>query len=409
MWKPKRGGTTKMPEKKKARRWSWTSGAVLQNPVLVQASGITAIIVAATSLQGAIWISLLTALHLIICEVLASAALKRVPGWLRVAIYFAIGLLITCPATYVLDHYYDFFSSGGLLAPLRIFLPLLSVSALIAMRCERYAILHTPSDALRDALSNSLGYFAAAALTGAVRELLGYGSIWGVQITDNLHIRGAWMPFGGFLILGAIAALLKVLLRALSARGIYAGADKALELAPEDRLERLEKTRQLLISDVKAALEKQEAKQAKAEKDDKEEKDIKDDDKQEIDDGNTAADTDAPEPEEAAEQDEAPPEPEEEAQPVAPRMPVEAILREYGLLDQPAGLLEDPDDLLETLDDLPETPAALDPDDAAALSRGDYEQLFDPLPSRPLTEEEKEKLARELEELLNEFGGGDRA
>jgi hypothetical protein len=61
------------------------------------------------------------------------------------------------------------------------------------------------------------------------------------------------MPFGGFLLLGAMAGVLKVILRGLSSRGIYAGAEKALEMAPEDRLERLEKTRRLLIADVNAA------------------------------------------------------------------------------------------------------------------------------------------------------------
>jgi len=328
-----------MPKSLKKTR-GWLAGAVLQNPVLVQATGLTAVIVAASTLQGALWISALAGLHLIICELLASV-MKRVPLWLRVAIYFAIGLAIACPAAFLMGNLMDYFTRldedllaaariAAQLAPLRVFLPLMAVNALTATRCERYAVLHSPGDALRDALSNSLGYAVAALIAGCARELLGYGTLFGVQLSKNLHLRGMWMPFGGFLLLGAMAALLKVILRALSVRGIYTGAEKALELAPEDRLERLEKTRKLLISEVQEALRRE----------------------------------DPPAEEIAAE--EIAGEPEEETG--APRIPVEAILREYGL------------------------------EDGGASAQAGVQ---------PLTEEERLRLVLELEELLDDFKGGD--
>jgi len=322
-------------KKENSRRW--LSGAALQNPVLVQAAGLTAIIVAATTLLGAVWVSVITAVHLVICELLASV-MKRVPSWLRVAMYSAIGLAISCPAAYLLDSFYTSFTRAGALAPLRVFLPLMAVNALTATRCERYAILHTPRDALRDALANSVGYAAAALIAGGARELLGYGSLWGVQLSQTLRIRGALMPFGGFLLLGAMAALLKVTLRALSVRGVYKGAEKALELAPENRVERLEKTRQLLISEVKEALKEEEPEPEEE-----------------------SAEEDIEEVEEEAEEEL----PEEEAP--KPRMPVEAILREYGLEDG-GGALADP-------------------------------------AVQPLTDEEKLRLVLELEALLDDFAG----
>jgi len=332
-----------MPKKQKPLRW--LAGAALQNPVLVQAAGLTPVIVATTSLQGGLWVAAIVALHLIICELLATG-MKRVPSWLRVAVYFAIGLAIACPMTIFVDFLTDKLYVAGMeylagpsaLSPLRLFLPLVSVNALTAMRCERYAILHTPRDALRDALTNALGYAVVAALVGAAREMLGYGTLMGVTLSENLHIRGAWMPFGGFLLLGAMAALLKVTLRGLSARGIYAGADKALELAPEDRLERLEKTRNLMIAEVRQALKEKEAPP-------REEENI---------------------PEEDILEAFAPASPAQEAEtPRQPRIPVDDILREYG------------------------------------LDSGD-----DGFPHR-MTEEEKMRLVLELEELLDEFKGGD--
>jgi Na+-translocating ferredoxin:NAD+ oxidoreductase RnfE subunit len=317
-----------MPKKQKPRHW--LAGAALQNPILVQAAGLTPVIVAATSLQGALWVSGIIAVHLILCELLASR-MKGAPSWLRAALYFAIGLAIACPTAYLLDGL-----TATYTAMLHVFMPLMAVNALTAMRCERYAVLHTPRDALRDALSNALGFAVVAVIAGAVRELLGYGTLWDKSVLQNLHIRGAWMPFGGFLLLGAMAALLKVTLRALSARGIYAGADKALELAPENRLERLEKTRKLLISEVREALkEKEEPRQ-----------------------------TPPPVEEDLLEAFVLPAQ-EPEAPPRQPRIPVDDILREYG------------------------------------LGHGD-----DGLP-HVMTEDEKMRLVLELEELLDDFKGGD--
>ena len=332
----------KNPEKKKKQSRRWLADAALQNPVLVQATGLTAIIVAATTLQGALLVSVITGLHLIICELLASA-MKRVPSWLRAAVYFAVGLAIACPAAYLTDGLLDYLTSAGAqtnlsaaLSSLRIFLPLMAVNALTALRCERYAILHTARDSLHDALANALGFAGAALLVGAVREVLGYGSLWGVQLSQTLRLRAAWMPFGGFLILGAMAAVLKTVLRALSARGIYRGAEKALELAPENRLERLEKTRRLLISDVREALENEQKKeQPNAEIEDNEE-------------------PEEPEIEFAAEPAD------EEAR---PRIPVEDILQEYGL-------------------------------EGGASAQ--------PAPP-PLSEEDKQRLMQELEELFDDL------
>ena len=339
-----------MPEAKTNKSRRWVADAALKNPVLVQAAGLTAVIVAATTLQGALLISIVAAVHLILCELLASM-MKRVPSWLRVAIYFAIGLAIACPAAYLMDYLMNYLSTfevqstlTGALATLRIFLPLMAVNALTATRCERYAVLHTPGDALRDALSNALGYAAAALLAGGTRELLGYGSLWGVQLSQTMRIRGAWMPFGGFLLLGAMAALLKAALRALSVRGVYRGAEKALELAPEDRLERLEKTRQLLISEVKDAIE--EEKPPAPEEEESTEDDAEEDPAEEPSDDETEEET----PEETRK----------------PHMPVDAILWEYGLGE----------------------------DGGEALSE---------TAAQPLTEEEKLRLVLELEELLNDF------
>jgi len=215
---------------------SWLERAVGRNPLLVQAVGLSVVIIGATSLLSALWVSLIVAVHLILCEVIAAAALKKVPEWLRVAIYFALGIAIAAPATYFLDQ-----AGSVSLATLRVFTPLLAANTIAVTRCERYAVRVSVLKALRDGIANALGFAAVAAAIGAAREILGAGTLWGRSVSA-VHIRGFLMPYGGFLLLGAAAAALKFFLRVLGRQGV----EEAMELAPEDRLERLEKKQQLM-------------------------------------------------------------------------------------------------------------------------------------------------------------------
>jgi electron transport complex protein RnfE len=222
------------------KRGSLLRGALTQNPVLVYAAGLTPVIIGTTYLRPAVWVTAVCVLHLFFCEALASSVLKRLPVWLRVAAYYALGLAIACPAAYLLT------KSTWLptlddpaLATVRFVMPLMATSGLAVVRCERYAVHNSVGDALHDAAESGLGFALVALVTGAVRELMGHGSLWGYEVSGQLRIRGFFMPFGGLLLLGAMAAALKLLLRHLSARGIARGADEKMEMEPEDRMERL--------------------------------------------------------------------------------------------------------------------------------------------------------------------------
>ena len=224
-----------MLEQAKPKR-DWLERIVGNNPLLVQAVGLTVAIIGATSLQAALWTSAVVAVHLVLCELIAAAMLKQAPEWLRVAIYFALGIAIAAPATYWLDH-----AGSAALATLRIITPLFAANTITVARCERFAVRKTVPKALRDAIANALGFAAVAVTAGALREILGAGTIWRRPVSA-VHIRGFLMPYGGFLVLGVMAAGLKLLLPRLGRQGM----EEAMELAPEDRLRRLEKKQRLL-------------------------------------------------------------------------------------------------------------------------------------------------------------------
>jgi hypothetical protein len=129
---------------------------------------------------------------------------------------------------------------------LRFILPLVATNSIAAVRCERFAVYNDVGAAARDAFVNAVGFTGVMVIMGLLREAFGYGSVFGVELTETLRIRGFWMPFGGFLLLGFLAAALKTILQWMSQRGITKGADEAMEFTPEDRQERLEKIHRLL-------------------------------------------------------------------------------------------------------------------------------------------------------------------
>lgn len=179
-------------------------GILRENPVLMQCIGLFPAIALATSLKAAAIVAVASAVLLIVMEFLTALLLKKLPFWLRIGMYALLsfgllaGGLVACERW--LPH---------LLGSLSGYLPLLAVNALIVFHCETCAAHASVRVSLLDALGASLGYAIVLVLLGFVRELLGSGAILGHTISSLPEIPGMLMPFGGFLLLGFMAAAVK--------------------------------------------------------------------------------------------------------------------------------------------------------------------------------------------------------
>jgi Na+-translocating ferredoxin:NAD+ oxidoreductase subunit E len=195
-----------MPKKQKQPPLSdiFLRGSLIHNPVLVQVIGICPVVAAAVSFRAAALLAVIYSLILIVTQVIASAFLKRIVRWVRVAVYLIIGLIIVSPFIYYLEKY-----DIGIRITLGIYLPLLAANSLAALRCEKVAVRNTVKYSFFDAIAASAGYSAVLLLVGFIRELLGSGSIFENPIGFLPRASGMLMPFGGFIVLGFMAALLR--------------------------------------------------------------------------------------------------------------------------------------------------------------------------------------------------------
>ena len=179
-------------------------GIITNNPLIFQIIGVCPVVAIASSVASAAAVALITAVELLVIECLACLVFKKVTAYIRVLLYAVLGFAINLP----------FFMLIGKLSPeisenLGIFLPLLAVSSVIAVKCETFAVKNTLKDTFVDAVATSLGYALIVMLVGTAREIFGSGTFLGKSVGLPYTAEAFLMPFGGFLVLGFIAALVK--------------------------------------------------------------------------------------------------------------------------------------------------------------------------------------------------------
>lgn len=183
------------------------SSTFIHNPVLIQAAGLCAIVAVATTLKTAVLLAAAFFPVLIITQVFSCLALKRVPRWIRVAIYLLIGTAIIAGIIYAIDTFMPEISLGA-----GIYLALTAANSIIALHCEKLAVKTDLRHAFFDSVATALGYAAVIIPVGALREMIGSSTIWGANIKVPMTYPAILMPFGGFLVLAFFAAALKALI-----------------------------------------------------------------------------------------------------------------------------------------------------------------------------------------------------
>ncbi len=180
------------------------NSALVKNPLLFEAIGLCPVVAIAHSLKLAVFLAVVTAVELIVCEVLTSKFLKNVRRYWRVALYVVFGVAIIFPIMYMTNRLFPNVSAN-----FGVYLPLMAVNSLIALHCERVAVKNDVKTSLIDAVSSSLSYGVVAIIVGFLRELLASGTIWGHSLNIPFSLPAFLMPFSGMLLMGFLAAGLK--------------------------------------------------------------------------------------------------------------------------------------------------------------------------------------------------------
>ncbi|QYK03500.1 electron transport complex subunit E [Shewanella zhangzhouensis] len=198
------------------------------NPGLVQLLGLCPLLAVTATLTNALGLGLATVAVLIGSNVLVSLVREFVPKEIRIPVFVMIIAALVTVVQLVINAY-----AYGLYLSLGIFLPLIVTNCVIIGRAEAFASRNSVGAAAFDGLMMGVGFTAVLAVLGAVREILGQGTLfdgadqllgdWAASLrielwqVDNSFLL-AMLPPGAFIAMGLLIAAKNVIDKRLEAK-----------------------------------------------------------------------------------------------------------------------------------------------------------------------------------------------
>lgn len=178
-------------------------GIIKRNPTFVLILGMCPTLGTTSSALTGMSMGLAT-LFVLMCSNIAVAAIKNiVPDKVRIPVYIVVIASFVTILQMLMQAYVP-----ALYASLGIFIPLIVVNCILLGRAEAFASKNTVFASLCDGLGVGVGFTLALTILGAVRELLGTGAVFGMQVynADFGALLFVLAP-GAFIVLGLLIAL----------------------------------------------------------------------------------------------------------------------------------------------------------------------------------------------------------
>ncbi len=198
------------------------------NPALVQLLGLCPLLAVSATVTNALGLGIATTLVLISSNLVVSLVRNWIPQEVRIPIFvMIIASLVTCVQLLMNAYAYGLYLSLG------IFIPLIVTNCIIIGRAEAFASKNNPILAVLDGLWMGLGMTAALVLLGAIREIIGNGTLfdgadlllgqWATVLRIELfqteyNFLLAILPPGAFLGVGFLIALKNIIDKKLDER-----------------------------------------------------------------------------------------------------------------------------------------------------------------------------------------------
>ncbi|MDD7183026.1 electron transport complex subunit RsxE [Peptostreptococcus porci] len=179
------------------------NGIIDENPTFVQVIGMCPTLAVTSSAINGIGMGISTAVVLACSNVAISLLRKLVPDKIRIPCFVVVIATFVTIVQMMLKAYVPALDKA-----LGLFIPLIVVNCLILARAESFACKNGPVASFVDGLGMGLGFTVGLGVLGAVREILGAGSIFGmVFLPSSMNTLLFILPPGAFLTLGFLMAI----------------------------------------------------------------------------------------------------------------------------------------------------------------------------------------------------------
>ncbi len=176
------------------------------NPIAFQVLGICSALAVTVKMDTAIVMTLAVIFVLAMSNTIISAMRNYIPGRVRIIVMLSVIASLVILTDQVLRAYaYDMSKQ------LSVFVGLIITNCIVLGRAEAFALQNTPGKAFWDGVGNALGYGIILIAVSFFREILGSGTLMGLQIIPDAFYSAGYenmglmvLSPGAFIILGLI-------------------------------------------------------------------------------------------------------------------------------------------------------------------------------------------------------------
>ena len=165
------------------------------NPIALQVLGICSALAVTSSLRVTIVMCIAVVFVTALSNFSVSLVRKQVPASIRIIIQMTIIASLVIVVDQILKAY-----AYGISKQLSVFVGLIITNCIVMGRAEGFAMQNPPWLSFLDGVGNGLGYSVLLIVVATVRELLGAGSLFGVQILPLIR-DGGWYQANGLMLL----------------------------------------------------------------------------------------------------------------------------------------------------------------------------------------------------------------
>lgn len=183
------------------------NGITTENPIFVLLLGMCPTLATTSSAANGLAMGLATTFVLICANTVVSLIKHLIPDMVRIPCYIVVIAGFVTIVQMLMQAYLP-----ALYANLGLFIPLIVVNCIVLGRAEAVAAKNGVAHSALDGVGIGLGFTLALTLLGLVRELLGTGRIFGLEIFPEGYAALLFvLAPGAFIVLGYLIAVSNVL------------------------------------------------------------------------------------------------------------------------------------------------------------------------------------------------------
>ena len=180
------------------------------NPILKMVLGLCPVLAISNSVVNAFAMSMASAFVLTGSNTVVSLVRNYVPKRVRIPSFIVIiAAFVTVVDLVLAAYFFELHEELGL------FIPLIVTNCIIMARAEAFGAKNTPGRAMVDGVAMGVGFMVPLVALGAIREVLGNGTLLGFNLFGESYIPMVTMilPAGAFLVLGFMTAFFNRFIR----------------------------------------------------------------------------------------------------------------------------------------------------------------------------------------------------